>query len=230
MGEKIGLFLERLLLVLYHVMIFGILGLLMFAGKIGYSEYHKRSFIFPNPILGLIGIAAFCLVLFLFYKLRNIKWNFLVISLILFVISTVTMLLSMYGVGWDAGTVVDNAYNVAIGNEISGDYYSTYPNNMLTFVIYANIFKAAVRFGITDKASVCAIAVVFNCILFYLIGLMLYSILKKCIHEKWLVAFGVFLYFVFVQLNNLIFLSYYLYLMAVPVSLTLTVLIPQMQF
>ena len=150
--------------VLFRILIAVALFFILISTFIPYNEYFKRNLVLGNAILMLFGIIFFSLLYWCFecFDFQRFKIKSGVILIVLFVVQVIIALCSMYGTGWDAGTLTEDAYNLAVGNSFEPGYYSHYTNNMLSLVIYAKLFSLATHIGLSSYISAYGFCVVFK--------------------------------------------------------------------
>ncbi len=204
--EKKGV-LHRLISVLFRITLMFILAVLIFADKIPTTEFHKRTFVQTNLVLLAMGVMALLVIRQLLIKKRYIPLSVFPGAIIVLFVTTVLSIFGMFETGWDAGEVMDDAMKVATGGTISPDYYSIYPNNRLIFLTLTFLFKPFARLGLDDPKAFYGIAVVFQCLLFWLTGLMLHDILRIRFGKR-TAMFGYILFCLFVGINPWMFIVY----------------------
>lgn len=195
---------------LFRILIAVVSVFVLISKYISYNEYFKRSHVLGNAILMIFGILFFtvlygCFERFDFLKSKTKK---VVILIVLFVFQVIISLCSMYGTGWDAGTLTEDAYNLAIGNSFEPGYYSSYTNNMLSLVLYAKLFSLATHIGLSSYISAYGFCVVFNCIIYYCVGLLLADCIYKLTGDKKMQAMGFLVCYVFVYISPWNFVLY----------------------
>ncbi|WP_026520189.1 hypothetical protein [Butyrivibrio sp. FCS006] len=199
--------LEKVTSVIFHVMLALIIVLLLFADSIPYNEFHKRTFVAPNYILLPLGVA----VLFGIKYLITIKFYDVIkpwiLIVIMFTLSVIVAFGAMFITGWDAGVVTNDAMHLALGEDISVDYYSLNPNNRLILLILTAIFRLGIGMGLSTKTALYGCAVLFTCIVFWLTGILLYDYLQIQ-HGKRVAVFGLVLYIIFISASPWIFIVY----------------------
>ncbi len=191
--------LTKLVSFIYRAMIVVILAVLVMAGRIPYSQFHRRDFIAPNYVLIIVGVLFLLLLKKLVsgFDRKNVK--ILPISLVLLIVSVIVSLLGMYVTGWDAGDVFGDARAFSSGGSIDADYYSINPNNRLILVVFINILRPVARLLSTDSEIMYGALVIVQCIIFWLAGLMVYDILRSMGTKNALL--GYIIYNIFVGLG-----------------------------
>ena len=196
--------------ILFRILIAVVSFFILISQFIAYNEYFKRNLVFGNAILMLLGIIFFSLLYWCFdcFDFQGSKTKSVVILIILFVVQVIIALCSMYGTGWDAGTLTKDAYNLAVGNSFETGYYSNYTNNMLSLVLYAKLFSLATHIGLSSYVSAYGFCVVFNCIVYYCVGLFLSDSIYKLTDDKKMRAFGFLVCYVFICISPWNFVLY----------------------
>lgn len=196
--------------VLFRILIIVALFFILISTFIPYNEYFKRNLVLGNAILMLFGIIFFSLLYWCFerFDFQRFKIKSGVILIVLFVVQVIIALCSMYGTGWDAGTLTEDAYNLAVGNSFEPGYYSHYTNNMLSLVIYAKLFLLATHIGLSSYISAYGFCVVFNCIVYYCVGLLLADSIYELTGDKKMRSLGFLVCYVFVCISPWNFVLY----------------------
>lgn len=117
-----------------------------------------REFLLGNPLLLLIGmtLTAGAAAIFggnaraeAFLRIHS-RRALLGISLILFILQVYVCYNAYFETGWDVGLVmIPNARMIAEGRlaDLSNEYFSTYPNNVLLLFLFSVIMKADLMAG-----------------------------------------------------------------------------------
>lgn len=196
--------------ILFRILIVAVSFFILISKFISYNEYFKRNLVMGNAVLMLLGIVFFSFLYFWFgrfgFQLSGVKCA--VVLIVLFVVQVIISLGSMYGTGWDAGTLTEDAYNLAIGNSFEPGYYSHYTNNMLSLVLYSVFFSFATHIGLSSYVQAYGLCVVFNCIIYYCVGLLLADSIYKLTGEKKMRALGFCICYVFVCISPWNFVLY----------------------
>ena len=200
--------LNRIVSLIYYFMMLVILAVVLFAGRMEYSPFHRRTFMLPNIAIMAIGVAA----VFLLRRLVNkgafsFKNRFIIPGVIL----AVTIILSiccMYITGWDAGTLITDTFNWASTGQMDIGYYSENPNNRLIFVIMATILKIGMGVGITSKAALYGLWVIVQCLLFWAAGFIVKDIIFRITKDDKTALFGYLLYNLFVGMSPWVVVVY----------------------
>ena len=193
---------------IYHFIIVLVIGLLIIAPWVNYSEFHKRHFVATNIVLFVIGVVVIICLYKLIYKSNFSFKKKSTLPLIVLVATLAVALCSIYRTGWDAGTVLHDTYNYALGNNIDLGYYSENPNNRLIFVILAAAYKAMITIGITNTTVQYAILVAFQCVLYWLTGLIVRDIIFRITGDKKTATFGYILCSAFITMSPWVIVVY----------------------
>ena len=196
--EKI---LNRIVSVIYYFIMLLILAVVIFEGRMEYSPFHRRTFFLPNIILMAIGIAAVFLLRRLVNKGAFSFKNKYVLPGVFLVVTIVLSICCMYLTGWDAGTLIDDAFNWATTGNLGLGYYSENPNNRLIFVVMASILKFGMGLGITGKPALYGLWVIVQCLLFWLTGFIVKDIILRITRDDKTALFGYLLYNLFVGMS-----------------------------
>jgi hypothetical protein len=180
---------------------------LLFADKIPYSDFHRRTFIAPNFILLPIGVALVLGIKHLagmqiFDRIK--PW---MLFATMFILSALVAFSSMYKTGWDAGAVVGDAMSLAQGDSIRPNYYSLNPNNRTILMILTVMFRLDISLGLSGNVLLYGSAVLFQCILFNITGIMLYDYLRIT-QGKRAATFGSIIYTLFIAMSPWVFIVY----------------------
>lgn len=199
--------LKKAVYLLHRFFLIAIIAILIFAAKIPYISFHKRTFILPNAVLFLIG------GIFL-YLLKRLVNNEIVervkpwmVCALMFVTSFIVFLGAGFITGWDPGNVFNDAMSAAQNGSIDQDYYSFYPNNRLIIVVLIILIKVGIGCGLTDMTTVYCAIVVVQCILFSLTGIMVYDYLCMS-KDKRAALYGGVVYSVFIAASPFVFIVY----------------------
>ena len=161
--EKIGLFLENCGCCIFGILFFIILFLVLFAAQNTVYAY-KAEFALPNYAYFLLGVLIWagirvseeCWPRGLKTYLKDNSEKLIRIFTILFFVFLVYIVYNYYFItGWDAGLLVDTAYQISSGQSFDSStyesyYFSIYPNNILLIFIFFKIIKLESLFGILD--------------------------------------------------------------------------------
>jgi hypothetical protein len=154
-----------------------------------------------------LGIAVVLVLRYLITNRFHDRIKPWILIAIMFALSAIVAFSSMFITGWDAGIVTNDAMSLAQGGEIGIDYYSLYPNNRLLLLLLTAIFKLGASLGLTGKTALYGSAVLLNCIVFWLTGVMLYDYLRIQ-HGKRAATFGTILYMLFISLSPWVLIVY----------------------
>ncbi len=162
--------------------------------------YARHLFLFPNLVL-LLGFILFgsCL----YFLTRHVglprgvethqaiwKWSLFVA---LFVFQLVFTYNTYASVGWDPGMLFGSAQQIIEGRFENVEYFSQYPNNILTLKYIVLIKRLSLAVGIPAISDGCYTLLVINCVINSVTGILLYSLTKKLCGVK-CALFGWFLY------------------------------------
>ena len=178
---------EKCISLLFTLFLGTTLVLILFFEK-GMDHYLKKDLGTDNIILFIAGVAAVALMtavlgfidrhcLKSFFANAGRKKVFLTIALLtllLFILETVYVVNAFFYSDWDPAGVLDCVYKLHrnLGNEVSLDYFSAHPNNLMLVIIYSAVLKAAALFGTDSVLSL----VIFQALIFALSGMILFFI------------------------------------------------------
>lgn len=121
------------------------------------------------------------------------RQELVVLSVILFVLQLFVAWNIYFKTGWDCGTLVQTAQDVAYNNKLIGDdlYFSMYPNNVLLVAIFASVLRFVRLLGIQSDYFP---LIILGCLLVNLAGFFLADCVRLMTKRRWLVltAWGVF--------------------------------------
>ncbi|MCR4590315.1 MAG: hypothetical protein K5668_05800 [Lachnospiraceae bacterium] len=181
------------------------------------TEYFlKPALILTEPVYLLIGLAvSLTAFLFLFFiegkKLIDIsekKRGYIliaVLSVLLFSAELIFTFTSFFYSDWDPAGVLDCVYKLLRGRagEISLDYFSAHPNNLMLVYVYLLVLKLSSLFGTESVLSL----MLFQSLLFTLGGVFFFFIVKDLLSVKAAVS-AWFLYAVWIGLNPYLIITY----------------------
>ena len=200
--------LNRIVGVLYYLMMLVILAVVLLEGMMEYSPFHRRSYVLPNIFLMAIGIAAIVLLRCLVNKGAFSFKNKYILPVVILVVTVVLSICCMYITGWDAGTLINDAYNWATTGQLGLGYYSENPNNRLIFVVMASLLKMGMALGITGKPALYGLWVIVQCLLFWVTGFIVKDIIYRITGDDKTALFGYLLYNLFVGMSPWIVVVY----------------------
>ncbi len=134
----------------------------------------RKEFLLPNFILLAAGIV-FVMFLKLLFDKREI--NIKRVALIVFVLQVAVVYCYYFSSDWDAGCVLSRAWNAATGAglDVPEGYYSQNTNNVMMHLLEYGVFRLCVLCGIKEYIKAYFVLVVLNCIVYGLVGVMLYD-------------------------------------------------------
>lgn len=164
------------------------------------------SFLFNNVILIFLGILILLMIIFVIKKIEidfsNTKILF-VLSIILFMMEIFISFNTLFKSGWDVSMIYDAAYSNVFYNypkisfEASKSYFEMYPNN--TFLLLYEMFWAFITRSICKGPITLNFILVFNnCIIFTLVGIMIYLCTKKIINNDKMALLSWLIYIILV--------------------------------
>lgn len=186
--EKISLFLENIGCWIFGILFLIILLLVLFAaGHINYA--YKAEFAFANYVYLPIGLLVWIGIRiseeYWPKSIQNyLKYNsekIIRILTILFFVFLVYIVYNYYFItGWDAGLLVDTAYQVSSGQSFDSTtyesyYFSIYPNNILLIFIFSMIMKLESLFGILDAWTGIMGILTVQCLISSLTGFLIFK-------------------------------------------------------
>ena len=191
--------------------------LIILAGD-GTEYFLKPVFSKPEAFYLISGLVPFFFLILLFclsgrpfsaslketvYKHTGIIIALL--SLVLFIVEALYSVSAFFYSDWDPAGVLDCVYKLLRGRsgEISLDYFSAHPNNLMLVCIYLSILKIASLFGTESVLSL----VIFQSMLFTLGGVLFFYIVKDLLSVKaaflsWLI------YAVWIGFNPYLLITY----------------------
>lgn len=176
-----------------------------------------RSMPFAKNNLLLIIIGILFISIFTYYFKRkkpnySTKKVLLIFSISLFIFHLILIFNILFKTGWDAGTVMDAAYNNIYNKTpnmeyFNKDYFSIYPNNILLLFLEMLIcFTIKILSG---NYFIYNLALVFiNSIIFITTGILLYLILNKTLKNKTLSILGLSIYTILIGTSPWVLIPY----------------------
>lgn len=150
------------------------------------------SFLFNNNILILFGGLILIILIFLLQKMKiklSDKDLLIILSLILFVFELFVTTNALFRSGWDVGMIYDAAYSNVfdkypkISFDASKSYFEAYPNNIL-LLLYEMFFAFITRSISKGPKTLSFILVFNNCLIFTIVGVMVYLCTKKIVNNR----------------------------------------------
>ncbi len=150
------------------------------------TEYYLKSDIGVSNLLLLIAgvIVSVIAIAVLAVVFKNARINsfqgtifIIVSSVILFILELLYTSSAFFFSDWDPAAVLDCVYKILrdAGDEVSIDYFSNHPNNLMIVFIYVTVLRISGIFG--SQSVLCLTA--FQCMLFTLAGVLLFLIAKE---------------------------------------------------
>ncbi len=177
--------------IIYGVLFLAIVSICLLGNKIEYT--HKKTFLLENWQYAIVGVV----LLVIFAKLIDVVGKYLnncryidkimqVVSVLLGIGLIWITFHYYFKVGWDAGSIIESAKRVALGDigEAQEKYFSYYPNNLFLTFIFSVLIRIGSFFGITNYYFV---IVFFQCILFAIAGYLLYACVGKILDKAYAV-------------------------------------------
>lgn len=178
-----------------------------------------------SPAILLIGSISVIAILIILYKITNLwydklkdilkKYKYLIL-IIIFGIQLLLARLIYAPSGWDCGLLIGNSFNMYKGLGVDTNYFSTYPNNILTLLIFKYLYVIVGLFTNVNTENYYFITIVFNIIVIDMGAIFTILTCKKLLGEK------TTLLSLFFILPLIVFFPYII----VPYTDTLTLFIP----
>ena len=173
----------------------------------------KPETVLPNIVSALAGALALLLIgLFLNHVLRPEKVMkcqlvFLIVSALLCGLQMLFAWNYYFETNWDVAVLVDAARDIVAGNDTAAHepYFSENPNNMLLLRVFAWIVAVAHWLGMGQNDVF--LLIVFQCLVVWLSGAMLFQILCK-LYGRAMAWTGYFAYFSLVVLSPWVSIPY----------------------
>ncbi len=101
-------------------------------------------------------------------------------AVIAFLVQAVVLYFYYFSSGWDAGCILTRAWTAATGGALESPeaYYSLNTNNIMMHLVEYGVFRLCVLCGITDYVKAYFALVIMNCIVYALVGAMLFDIVR----------------------------------------------------
>ncbi len=208
---------------LYFIIGLIICGLLLFANNVDY--YCRRGFVSWNPLFCIAGLLALSLLSLFCINNRqrlekflsdHLKYVAAVILILLLAGQIVFTYSAFFFSDWDPAGVLAPAFHVANGHpeNVSQDYFSSFPNNILLFWIYSGILKFLSLFGpIGEYGGAGVMPIVYiQCLLntftAYLVFRIVRDIFRKSGYSSLISVAGLILYSIFIGLSPWLIITY----------------------
>lgn len=166
---------EKVINVLFFLIMIWICGIVLFGGGLEIPDWVRKSFILPNMVLLPIVLAAFCLIAEL---VKGRKLHIVVIGCIVFIAQFLVVYTYFFTTGWDAGTVMEKAFEAAFNGTITSpeQYYSYYVNNIMIHCLEYLAARFAIFLGFEAEAVAVTGMVFVLCVLCTITGILVYDI------------------------------------------------------
>lgn len=167
--------------------------------------------------LWLVIISLLLLTTFICF-FRKKKFSFptrtviLTFSIFLFYFHLILIFNILFKSGWDAGVVMDSAYNNIFFktndmNYFNINYFSAYPNNV-ALLFYEMIICFIVKVFSGDYFTFNLILVLINSLIFIITGILLYLILNKKLKNNKLAILGLLIYTILIGTSPWVLIPY----------------------
>lgn len=202
----------RIIAALFFALMAFTLVLLLFLN--GRTEYYLKADLGVSNLLLLItgviiSVLATAVLSVLFRNARIDSFHgtlfITVSSIVLFILELLFTSSAFFFSDWDPAAVLDCVYKILrnAGDEVSIDYFSNHPNNLMIVYIYVTVLRICGIFGNQSVLNITA----FQCLLFTLAGVLLFLIAKEIYSIKsamvlWLV------YALWIGLNPWLIITY----------------------
>ncbi len=166
---------EKAISVLFFLAMIWICGIVLFGGGLEIPDWVRKNFILPNLVLLPIALAVFCLIAEL---VKRRKLHIVVIACMIFVIQFLVAYTYFFTTGWDAGTVMDKAFEAAFNGVITSpeQYYSYYVNNIMIHCLEYLAARLTILIGFESETVVVTGMVFVLCALCSITGILVYDI------------------------------------------------------
>ncbi len=164
-------------------------------------------------ISGLIVSVALFMIFLVFDRKKkdqnaNVKHGYpiiAVLSVLLFAAEILFTFSAFFYSDWDPAGVLDCVYKLLRGNiqDISLDYFSAHPNNLMLVFIYLWVLRLASVFGTESVLSL----MVFQSFLFTIGGVLFFFIVKDLLSER-AAIYAWMIYAVWIGLNPYLLITY----------------------
>ncbi len=212
-------YLKNAISLIYSLLLVSTLILLIFFSE-NRDYYLKRDLGTTDLSLfatGLIASLVVFVIVFLISRISAVRDFFsdadgrtrlhtiLILSLILFISESIVFSRIFFFSDWDPAGVLDCVYKVLHGLEeqVSLDYFSAHPNNLMLVFIYVSVLRLSRIFG-TESVTV---LIVFQSLLFSLGGVLIFSIIDECISFR-AAFFSFILYGFWIGFNPWLVITY----------------------
>jgi uncharacterized membrane protein YuzA (DUF378 family) len=175
MMTALSKFFGRAVSVIYILCAVWIVGAVFFFKHLPIPSWVRKEFLLPDFLLLIAGLALSLGLLFLFGKRAiDIKKAFLVA----FLVQVALLYCYYFSSGWDAGSILARAWNAAYNGvlDVPEPYYSENTNNLMMHLFEYGVFRLCVMCGIKEFIKAYFALVVINCLVYGLVGVMLYDI------------------------------------------------------
>ena len=202
----------RIIAALFSVlMAFTMILLLFFNSRTEY--YLKADLGVSNPVLLIVGVIISILAYILFRAVfKNAGFDsskgslfIFVSSVILFIAELIYTSSAFFFSDWDPAAVLDCVYKIlrSAQDEVSLDYFSNHPNNLMIVFIYVTVLRICGIFG--TQSVLCLTG--FQCLLFTLSGVLLFLIAKEIYSYRYAMVLWL-VYALWIGLNPWLIITY----------------------
>ena len=171
--------------------IFTILFILIVLNTIFFNKTIQIQFF---PVVLITGTIIGFGTIFLLYKTelfglynkisKIIRENKILTWIIVFALQLILINLINARSGWDCIILLDNSFKLYQGTDITGVYFSIYPNNLLSLIILKYLYVATGLFTNVTAENYYFIAIIFNTILVDLAAMLTIATCRKILGEK----------------------------------------------
>lgn len=133
--------------------------------------------------------------------------QFVILAVILFVIQLIVAWQIYFKTGWDCGTLVKTAQEIAFRNGDIADsaYFSMYPNNTFLVAVFVVILRITAAIG---SQSDYFVLVAFGCLLVNVAGFLMTECVRKITGKQWLAMTAWVVYVILAGLSPWISIPY----------------------
>lgn len=170
--------------------LFSFLFILVVLNTIFFNKVIQINF---SPIILLIGSILVFTILIVLYKFISLwygklintlkKYKYLIL-IIIFFMQLLLARLTYAPSGWDCGLLINNSFNLYKGLGVDANYFSTYPNNILTLLIFKYFYVIVGLFTEVTTENYYFITIIFNIIVIDIGAIFTTLTCKKLLGEK----------------------------------------------
>lgn len=186
--------LDNIIYVIYFAIMLCIFCILIAPNSV--DHIFRQNFYFSNFVLFLIGTIIACIALLIIVKTDDVKININKLTFAVFICLAYLSFNIAFEFDWDNFIVISNAQRIVRGDidNLTGYYFSTYPNNFFILMIFTLILKIHNAIGIFTMNGNYMPVILFQCLLMSLAARTLYMIIYDMCKKRIVALIGLIVY------------------------------------